>query len=219
MLDFAAARRTMVDCQVRTSDVTDPRLISAMLTVPRERFVPKASAELAYLDTDLPVDAGGVRGLIKPMVLAKLMQAAEIRETDQVLVVGCSTGYSAAVIAQLAGSVVALEQDAALARLATDNMQALDVRNVTVVTGPLVEGWPGAAPYDVILLDGAAEQVPRVLLRQLKDGGRLLGIVGRAPASKAMLFRSRGADASGRLIFDATAPALPGFAQPPVFVF
>jgi len=219
MLDFAAARRTMVDCQVRTSDVTDLRLISAMLSVPRERFVPKASAELAYLDTDLPVDAGGTRGLIKPMVLAKLLQAAEIRETDQVLVVGCSTGYSAVVIAQLAGSVIALEQDPALVRVATDNMQALGVRNVAVVTGSLVDGWPGAAPYDVILLDGAAEEVPKLLLRQLKDGGRLLGIVGRAPASKAMLFRSRGADASGRLIFDAAAPTLPGFAKPAAFVF
>src|SRR5215470_10808999 len=190
MLDFAAARRTMVDCQVRTSDVTDLRLISAMLSVPRERFVPKASAELAYLDTDLPVDAGGTRGLIK-----------------------------AVVIAQLAGSVIALEQDPALVRVATDNMQALGVRNVAVVTGSLVDGWPGAAPYDVILLDGAAEEVPKLLLRQLKDGGRLLGIVGRAPASKAMLFRSRGADASGRLIFDAAAPTLPGFAKPAAFVF
>jgi protein-L-isoaspartate(D-aspartate) O-methyltransferase len=219
MLDLAAARRTMVDCQVRTSDVTDPRLIGAMLTVPRERFVPKASAELAYLDTDLPVDAAGTRRLVKPMVLAKLVQAAEIRETDLVLVVGCTTGYSAAVIARLAGSVVALEQDPALARLATDNMQALGASNVTVVTGSLVEGWPAGAPYDTILLDGAVEEMPKALLHQLKDGGRLLGVMGRAPASKAMLVRSRGADASGRVIFDAAAPPLPGFAQAPVFVF
>ena len=218
MLDFATARRMMVDCQVRTSDVTDLRLIAAMLMVPRERFVPKAAAELAYLDTDLPVGAGA-RALIKPMVLAKLVQAAEIKDKDHVLVVGCATGYSAAVIAQLAGSVVALEQEAELARLAQDNLQALGARNVTVVTGPLVAGWTAGAPYDVVLLDGAVEDVPKALLSQLKAGGRLLGVVGRAPVSKAMLFRSSGADASGRPIFDAAAPTLPGFAKPPAFVF
>jgi len=217
MLDFAAARRMMVDCQVRTSDVTNLRLIAAMLAVPRERFVPKASAELSYLDADLPVEEGGARRLLKPMVLAKLLQAAEIGETDRVLDVGCATGYSAAVIGQLASSVVALEQDAALARLAEDNLQALGVRNATVATGSLVEGWPAGAPYDVILLDGAVEAVPKALLRQLKDGGRLVGVVGRSPVSKAMLFRSSGAN--GWPIFDAAAPALPGFAVPPAFVF
>jgi protein-L-isoaspartate(D-aspartate) O-methyltransferase len=217
MLDFAAARRMMVDCQVRTSDVTDLRVIAAMLTVPRERFVPKASAELAYLDADLPVDSA--RRLLKPMVLAKLIQAAEIGETDRVLIVGCATGYSAAVIEHLAGSVVALEQDPNLAQLARDNLQALGARNATVVTGALVGGWPAAAPYNVILLDGAVEDVPQALLRQLKDGGRLLGVVGRPPLSKAMLFRSTGTESSSRLIFDATAPALPGFAKPPAFVF
>jgi protein-L-isoaspartate(D-aspartate) O-methyltransferase len=217
MLDFAAARRMMVDCQVRTSDVTDLRLIAAMLTVPRERFAPKASAELAYLDADLPVEAG--RRLMKPMVLSKLLQAAEIGETDRVLIVGCATGYSAAVIEQLAGSVLALEQDPGLAQLAKDNLQALGARNAAVVTGPLVGGWPAAAPYDVILLDGAVEDVPQALLRQLKDGGRLVGVVGRAPLSKAMLFRSTGVESSSRLIFDATAPALPGFAKPLAFVF
>jgi len=217
MLDFAAARRMMVDCQVRTSDVTDLRLIAAMLAVPRERFAPKASAELAYLDADLPVEAG--RGLIKPMVLAKLLQAAEIRETDRVLIVGCATGYSAAVIQHLTGAVVALEQDPGLGQLAKDNLQALGAINTTVVSGPLVGGWPAAAPYDVILLDGAVEDVPQALLRQLKDGGRLLGVVGRPPLSKAMLFRSTGVESSSRLIFDATAPTLPGFAKPAAFVF
>jgi protein-L-isoaspartate(D-aspartate) O-methyltransferase len=216
MLDFAAARRMMVDCQVRTSDVTDLRLIAAMQAVPRERFVPNASADLAYLDADLSVGAG--RGLVKPMVLAKLLQAAEIGGADRVLVVGCATGYSAAVIAHLA-AVVALEQDPGLAQLAKDNLQALGASNTTVVTGPLVGGWPAAAPYEVILLDGAVEDVPQALLRQLKEGGRLLGVVGRPPLSKAMLFRSTGSESSSRPIFDATAPALPGFAKPPVFVF
>jgi protein-L-isoaspartate(D-aspartate) O-methyltransferase len=217
MLDFVAARRMMVDCQVRTSDVTDLRLIGAMLMVPRERFAPKMAAELAYLDADLPVEAE--RRLMKPMVLAKLLQAAEIKEANHVLIVGCATGYSPAVTARLAGSVVALEQDPGLAQLAKDNLQALGTQNVTVVTGPLVGGWPAGAPYDVILLDGAVEEVPKTLLRQLKGDGRLLGVVGRAPLSKAMLFRSTGEDASSRPIFDATAPILPGFVKPPAFVF
>ena len=217
MIDFAAARRIMVDCQVRTSDVTDLRLIAAMLAVPRERFVPKASADLAYLDADLPVAAG--RGLVKPMVLAKLLQAAEIGGAARVLVVGCAAGYSAAVIQHLAGAVVALEQDPGLAQLAKDNLQALGANNTTVVTGPLVGGWPAAAPYEVILLDGAVEDVPQALVRQLKEGGRLLGVVGRPPLSKAVLFRSTGSESSSRPIFDAAAPALPGFAKPPVFVF
>ena len=217
MLDFVAARRMMVDCQVRTSDVTDLRLIAAMLAVPRERFVPKASEELAYLDADLPVHAG--RLLMKPMVLAKLLQAAEIVESDRVLIIGCTTGYSAAVIDHLAGSVVALEQDPDLAQLAKDNLQALVAHNATVVIGSLVGGWPGAAPYDVIVLDGAVEEVPKTLLRQLKDGGRLLGVVGRSPLSKAMLFYSAEGEANGRPIFDATAPVLPGFAKLPAFVF
>jgi protein-L-isoaspartate(D-aspartate) O-methyltransferase len=136
-----------------------------------------------------------------------------------VLIVGCATGYSAAVIERLAGAVVALEQDPALAQLANDNLQALGARNVTITTGPLVGGWAAAAPYDVILLDGAVEEVPAALLRQLKDGGRLVGVIGRPPVSKAMLFRSTGTDASSRLVFDATAPMLPGFAKPAAFVF
>lgn len=222
MIDFAAARRMMVDGQIRTNDVTDLRLIGAMLAVPRERFVPQAKAELAYLDADLPVvEAGesGSRRLLKPMVLAKLIQAAEVGESDRVLDVGCATGYLAAVLGQLARSVVALEQDPVLARLAQDNLPAVGAHNVTVVAGPLIEGWPAGAPYDVIVLNGAAEVVPKALLRQLGEGGRLVGVVGRGPMTRAMLYRSSGGEASGRPVFDAVAPPLPGFAEPPAFVF
>jgi protein-L-isoaspartate(D-aspartate) O-methyltransferase len=221
MIDFAAARRMMVDGQVRTSDVTDLRLIAAMQAVPRERFVPDAKADLAYLDLDLPVTEGpgSARRLLKPMVLAKLIQVAAVGETDHVLVVGCATGYSAAVLGRLAKSVVALEQDAMLASRARENLLAVGASNVTVASGPLTAGWPGGAPYDVILLDGASEVVPKTLFGQLKAGGRLVGVVGRAPTSKAMLYRSTGGEASGRPVFDAAAPLLPGFAEPPAFVF
>jgi protein-L-isoaspartate(D-aspartate) O-methyltransferase len=223
MIDFAAARRMMVDCQVRTSDVTAPRVIAAMLEVPRELFAPKGRADLAYLDLDLPLteaSAGGpARCLLKPMVLAKLLQGAEIAAGDRVLDVGCGTGYSSAVLARLSGAVVALEVEPSLARSAADNLRAPGAGNVTVVTGPMIEGWPAGAPYDVILLNGATEIEPQALLRQLKDGGRLVGVRGRAGSGKAMLYRAVGGEVSGRPIFDATAPLLPGFAESASFVF
>jgi protein-L-isoaspartate(D-aspartate) O-methyltransferase len=220
MTDFVAARRMMVDGQIRTSDVTDLRLIAAMLAVPRERFVPPGKADLAYLDLDLPVgeERGKERCLLKPMVLAKLIQAAAVGETDHTLVVGCSTGYSAAVLARLVDSVIALEEDAALASLARDNLAAVGAQNVTVVSGPLVAGWASGGPYDAILLDGASEIAPKALFAQLKPGGRLVGVIGRTP-SRAMLYLSTAGEASGRPVFDATGPLLPGFVEPPVFVF
>ena len=223
MMDFAAARRMMVDGQVRTSDVTDARLVAAMLAIPRERFLPAEQAGFAYLDLDIPASAGGsgkpVRRLLKPMVLAKLIQAAEIEDGNRVLDVGCATGYSTAVVARLASTVVALEEDPGLAEVASANLRALGARQAQVVTGALAEGWPPQAPYDVIMVNGAFEIVPRTLLRQLKEGGRLVGVLGRGPAGKAMLYRSIGVEFSGRPIFDAAAPLLPGFAEPPAFVF
>jgi protein-L-isoaspartate(D-aspartate) O-methyltransferase len=228
MLDFAAARRMMVDGQVRTSDVTDLRIIAAMLEIPRERFVPGTNTALAYLDLDVPAQqATGreeVRRLLKPMVLAKMVQAAAVKETDQVLDVGCATGYSSALLARLAQSVVALEEDPALAQAAGANLKSVGASNVTVVTGPLTGGWrPKApqvsAPYDVIFVNGAIEVVPHALCAQLKEGGRLLVVSGRAPNGRAMVYRSVADDASGWPIFDAAAPLLPGFAKPPAFVF
>ncbi|HVV63790.1 MAG TPA: protein-L-isoaspartate O-methyltransferase [Pseudolabrys sp.] len=216
MTDFAAARRMMVDGQVRTSDVTDLRLIAAMQEVPREHFVPAASTGLAYLDLDLPLGEGG-RRLLKPMVLAKLIQAADLEPTARVLDVGCATGYAAAVLARIAGEVVALEQDPALARAATEALRA--VPNVSVVSGELKAGWPQKAPYDLILLEGATEIVPQLLLRQLKDGGRLLCILGSGPGAKAVLYCRSGEDVGERPIFDAAAAVLPGFVKPPAFAF
>jgi protein-L-isoaspartate(D-aspartate) O-methyltransferase len=152
------------------------------------------------------------------MVFAKLIQAAEIGESDRVLDVGCATGYSAALLGRLAGSVTALEVDASLAQQAAENLRAVGAA-ASVVSGPLGEGWARSAPYDVILLDGAVEVVPQPLLRQLKDGGRLVGVLGRAPNGKAMLYRAFGEEVSGRAIFDAAAAILPGFARPAAFVF
>ena len=217
MTDFAAARRNMVDGQVRTADVTDLRVQSAMLEIPREKFVPPALADLAYLDLDLPVGKSGSRRLLKPMVLAKLINAADIASTDRVLDVGCATGYGAAVLARLAREVFALEEDEDLARMARSELS--DQQSVRLVTGPLNAGWPKDAAYDVILLEGATEIAPQAFLDQLRDRGRLVGILGSGPGAKAMFYCRSGHELGGRPIFDASAAVLPGFAKSPVFAF
>jgi protein-L-isoaspartate(D-aspartate) O-methyltransferase len=217
MFDTVAARRMMVDGQVRTADVTDLNLIDAMLAVPRERFVPAALAEQAYRDSDIGI--GGGRALLKPMVLAKLIQAVRVGAGARVLDVGCGSGYSSAVLARVAGSVVALEQDEALARQAKEALAATGADAVSVVTGPLAAGWPAAALYDVILLNGATEVVPEALGRQLKPNGRLACIFGRGPTGKAMIYRETEGHMVGRPAFDAAASVLPGFVAPPAFVF
>jgi protein-L-isoaspartate(D-aspartate) O-methyltransferase len=215
MTDFAAARRNMVDGQVRPADVTDRRLLGALLEVPREQFVAPAMAGLAYLDFDLPVREGSSRRLLKPMVLAKLIQALDVVPTDRVLDVGCVGGYGAALLARLAGQVVALEQDAGLVNTAT--LSALP--NVTVVTASLSEGFTAGGPYDAILVEGATEMPPQGLFRQLKDQGRLACVLRAGPAPKAMLYRRSGEEVGGRPIFDAGAPVLPGYERPPAFAF
>jgi protein-L-isoaspartate(D-aspartate) O-methyltransferase len=215
MTDFAAARRHMVDGQVRTADVTDHRIISAMQEVERERFVPPDAIGLSYLD--FAMNVGGNRTLLKPVVLARLIHAAELELTDRVLVVGCATGYSAAVLALIAGQVVALEEDDKLAAAAKAALAGQP--NVTVVKGPLVEGWANGGLFDAILIDGAVELVPDAFRRQLKDGGKLVCVLGVPPHASAMLYRRSGDELGGRAIFDAAASLLPGFAKTPVFAF
>ena len=217
MTDFATARRHMVDGQVRTADVTDLRILAAMLEIPRENFVPSSAAGLAYLDLDLAAGEAGARRLLKPMVLAKLIHAANVASSDRVLDVGCSTGYAAAILSRIAGQVIALEQDSGLAQTARAALASQS--NVNVVSGPLIAGWPQGAPYDLILLEGATEIAPHTFLGQLKDGGRLVCVLGSGPAAKAMLYCRSGEELGGRPIFDAGAAVLPGFARAPVFAF
>jgi protein-L-isoaspartate(D-aspartate) O-methyltransferase len=223
MSDFTAARTKMVDSQLRTQNVTDYELLAAMGHLPREQFVPAESRPLAYVDRDVPLKpaSGGqpARYLMEAGPFARLVQLAEVTRNDIALDVGCGTGYSAAVLARLAGSVVALESDADLAALASDTLVELGIDNVAVVTGPLEAGYPSEGPYDVIVVDGAVETVPDALFDQLKDGGRLVAVVGYGRAAAATLFTRSGDDIGSRSAFDADVRPLPGFRKPKAFVF
>jgi protein-L-isoaspartate(D-aspartate) O-methyltransferase len=219
MVDFRAARRAMVDGQVRTSDVTNLRVIAAMLDIPREAFVPPAQAALAYLDRDVPIAASPPRYLMKPMVLARLIQAADPAPDDRVLVIGAGTGYSAAVLSRLAGKVTALEEDESLFQQARSVLSSLGSLNINVIHGHLTDGAPDSGPYDVILIDGGVETVPDSLCPQLSPQGRLLAVEVTGPAGKARLLQPVNGRFSSRELFDAFAPVLPGFRLAPAFVF
>lgn len=220
MSGFSTARQKMVDGQVRTNDVTDRRILDAMLAVPREAFVPASRQALAYLDLDLDVSEGGAkRFLIKPQLTGKLLQAAEIGEGDNVLVVGCATGYLAALTAKLARQVTATESDSALAAKAKDAFAAIGLSNVTCKAATCVEGDPAAAPYDVIILNGATEVTLDGLLGQLREGGRLVGVSAASRPSRAMIVTRSHGDFGHRPLFDAAAPVLPGLERAAAFVF
>lgn len=220
MTDFELQRRNMVESQVRPSDVTDRRVISAMLEIPREQFVPEAMRTLAYGDGAVsivaPADRSG-RALMAPRTLAKLVDLARIERKDIVLDVGAGTGYSSALLARLAETVVGLEADAGLAGAATRNLNALSVDNAAIVQGPLTEGWRDVAPYAAIILQGSVDAVPQTLLAQLAEGGRLVAIVNEGPVGRARIWRRRGDAYDVREAFDASAPLLPGFAAAPAF--
>jgi protein-L-isoaspartate(D-aspartate) O-methyltransferase len=220
MIEAAQQRTNMVESQVLTSDVTDRRILRAMGALPRERFVPAAFATLAYIDEAVPLTPAADeprRWLMAPRALAKLLQLAEIGETDRVLDVGAGTGYSAAVLANLAKAVVALECDPALADAMRQNLAALAIGNVSVAVGELSEGWAAEGPYDAIILDGAIAERPLILLDQLKEGGRLVAVVSHVGVGKATIWRRLGRSFDRWTAFDAAAPALPGFAPAPVF--
>jgi protein-L-isoaspartate(D-aspartate) O-methyltransferase len=222
MTGFSTARQKMVDGQVRTSDVTDIRILDAMLALPREEFVPYGKRALAYLDLDLDVSESGAvnRFLIKPALTAKLLQAAELTESDQVLVVGAATGYAAALAAKLASRVAVIESDPALSAKAAEVLGKLGLGdNIIVRTAEAAAGDSASAPFDAIILNGATEVLPNSLFNQLKDGGRLVGVFAiNRPSRAAIVTRSHG-DFGHRILFDAAAPVLPGLERVPEFVF
>jgi protein-L-isoaspartate(D-aspartate) O-methyltransferase len=233
MTGYEAQRMTMVESQLRPNEVTDTGLLAAMRSLPRERFVPEAMQGLAYMDDEIEVlrarDARPARFLLSPMVQARLIQLAEITPQDSVLDVGCATGYSTAILARLAGRVVGVESDPDLAGRARENLKSLGLANVDVVTGSLTAppAEQGAAQgadrgYDVIVVEGSVPEVPEALLAGLKEGGRLVTVLTRAPnmrQGKAYLFVRVDGEARGVAQFDAGASPLPGFAPAPAFTF
>lgn len=223
MNNFHTQRLNMVESQVRTNDVTDRRIITAMMDIPREEFVPASVRPLAYIEDDLVVrgELGPLpeRAMLSPMVLAKLIQFASIEPTDLVLDVGCSTGYSTAVIARLAESVVGLEGDDALTERASGTLSEQGADNAAVVTGALTEGRADQGPYDVIILQGRVSEVSESWRAQLKEGGRLVAVVGSGSIGQATRLVRRGEAWSRTVGFDASAPLLPGFQQVKSFEF
>jgi protein-L-isoaspartate(D-aspartate) O-methyltransferase len=217
MTDYAAAREVMVDRQVRPADVTLYPIIEAMLTVPREAFLPEALRPVAYLGEHLPLAPGRV--LLDPRVFAKLLDALNVGPSDLVLDVGCGLGYSAAVLARMAEAVVALESDPGMAGEAEALLAAHGVDNAVVQTGPLPEGDREHGPFDAILIEGAVEVLPPALAAQLKPGGRIAAIFVEGTRGHARLGLSIDGGIAWRRIFDATAPVLPGFAVTKAFEF
>ena len=218
MIDHAAARRNMVSGQIRTNRVTDERIIEAMEEIPRERFVPHAKRGVAYVDEDVKIASG--RYLMEPMVLARLVQESNIAADDMVLDVGCGTGYATAIMARLAGTVIALDVDESLAAEAERTLSAVGADNAIVMTGPLAEGCARQAPYDVILLGGAVDHLPQALADQLAERGRIVGVLRKAGGVGQATFwaKHRGA-LSSRSLFEASLPPLPGIARPVHFEF
>jgi protein-L-isoaspartate(D-aspartate) O-methyltransferase len=212
--NFEAMRRAMVESQLRTTGVNDPRVVAAMATVPRERFVPAERRALAYMDR--PVALGGGRELNLPEATGLLLTAAQIRPQDRVLVVGAASGYTAAVVAELAAHVVALEEQAELVAFART---ALAGSAVELVEGPLPQGWAAGAPYDLIVVDGGIEQVPDALVEQLGEGGRLACATLEKGATRLAIGRKSGPGFGLDLFADCEAVTLPGFAKPRTFVF
>lgn len=217
MPDFATRRTVMVDTQVRPADVTKFPIIEAMLHVPREDFVPPGRLEAAYMGENLHVAPGRV--LLDPRTFAKLLDGLNVRPRDRALHVGSGHGYGAAVLGRLAGSVVALEDDPARAALAADALGRLGADNVEVVVGPLAAGAPAdvPGPFDVILIEGAVEEVPAAILASLAPGGRIGALFAEGALGTARIGHEADGQVHWRWSFNAGAPVIPGFARPKVF--
>jgi protein-L-isoaspartate(D-aspartate) O-methyltransferase len=227
MTDFERQRLTMVETQLRPNEVTDTRLLAAMRTLPRERFVPPELGALAYMDGGIEVfpsiDGAPARFLLSPMVLARLVQLAAVEPEDHVLDIGCATGYSTAVLARLGRAVIGLEPEPELAESARGTLRGLGIGNAEIVEGDLGRGHERGGPYNVIVLNGSVPEPPDALIGQLREGGRLAAVLstgaGIGSQGKAYLFVKVAGEVSGLAHFDAGAKPLPGFAAAPCFSF
>ena len=215
MTDFAARRTMMVDTQVRPSDVTKFPIIDAMLSVPRELFVPREQAEAAYISENVPIAPGRV--VLEPRTLGKLLDAINIEGNELVLDIGAGYGYSSALVARMAEAVIAVEEDETLAAEAQSILSDQGADNVVVHTGPLTDGAVQHGPYDAILIQGGVEQVPAGLLDQLKEGGRIGCLFMEGALGIARIGYKIDGDITWRFAFNASAPVLPGFAKEVAF--
>ncbi|MBN2906348.1 MAG: protein-L-isoaspartate O-methyltransferase [Rhodobacteraceae bacterium] len=217
MPDYDARRVAMVDTQVRPSDVTRLPIISAMLAVPREDYVPAALREAAYIGENLALSPD--RTILEPRSFAKMLEAADPGPGDLVLDLGCALGYSAAVIARMADVVVAVEEDRAMAREAQATLSEHGVDNVALEAGPIAAGAPQHGPYDLIMIEGAVQDIPPAICDQLKEGGRIVALfMDGALGSARIGYKVEGA-LSWRFLFNASAPVMPGFERAPAFEF
>lgn len=220
MTDFAALRQRMVDNQIRPSEVSDRDIIGAFLDMPREEFVDHSERPFAYADRPLMMSsAAPERRMLEPVQLARLIQALPRGPETTAMAVGCGTGYSAAILSRLAGSVVAVEENAALAARAGELLRDVGARNVDLAQADLTQGHPVRGPYEAILLEGAVEFVPDALITQLKQGGILATIERSGRMSRAMLYECVGEGTGAWPLFEAWATLLPGFQRKPEFVF
>jgi protein-L-isoaspartate(D-aspartate) O-methyltransferase len=217
-MDYARARLNMVENQLRPNRIDDPRLVSAMLEVPRERFVPKALAGVAHTDEDLRLPNG--QYLIEPLALARLIQGAQVAPPEVVLVLGCATGYASAVLARLAATVILMVPDATAAARLEPLLDELGADNVVVTVGDDPSaGHPSQAPFDVILLTGSVDTVPPALLEQIGEGGRLVAVVAGERVGRGVVFTRLHGIIGRRTLFDARIPRLPGVPAPQTFAF
>jgi protein-L-isoaspartate(D-aspartate) O-methyltransferase len=220
---FADPRNRMVDSQVRPNKVNDPRILTAMRTLPREQFLPAAQAPLAYCDVDVPL--GGGRVLMEPMAIARLVQLCAPVAGERALVVGAGVGYGAAVLAACGVRVVALEEDEALLALARPALASI-APGVALVAGPLAAGWAAEAPYDIVLIEGAVTAPPAAVVGQLRqEAGRLVTVIraaggsGQATPGQAVIGESTQAGLQLRPMFDCATPSIPSLLPKPVFTF
>lgn len=216
-IDFESARRRMLEHQVRTWNVTDGRLLEVMARTPREDYVPTAYRGLAFADMNIPLGHGQV--MLAPRLQARLVQALALDPKDKVLEVGTGSGYVTALLAALAAQVYSVEIVPELAEEARRRLAAQGVRNATVEVGDAARGWPAHAPYDAILVTGSVPLLPDSLPEQLAPGGRLVVVVGRAPAMEALRIERLEYGWHEESLFDTVVPPLINAPEPPRFVF
>lgn len=216
-MSSANARQHMIDSQIRPNEVNNEHIIEAITSICREKFVPRKLGGVAYLDADIEVISG--RNLMAPMIFARLINAADVTDTDLVLDVGCATGYSSAVLGRLAEAVVALEEDETLAEAATNILAEESCDNVAVVTGPLTRGLAAQGPYDLIFINGMIDRIPAALIDQIAEGGRLICVINDNSVGRAVYVTHENGVVGKRQLFDAEIPHFESFRQKEKFVF